>query len=482
MNILFLAAEATPFVKVGGLGDFAGSLPNELMRLSSDSTIPEAVDVRLVIPFHTSIDPEAFAITPLSAFVISHDTGPLTAQVFTCDVNGIRVYLIKGAFIDDCREVYSQDSILDAKKYVFFSIAAMQLVKTLDWQPNVLHANDWHTAPAVYAHYLNKLHTKSKNLAQTLLTIHNLPFMGSGASPVLRAFGLPPAEDDRMPEWSRHLPLPLGLLTADRINTVSPQYALDVLTPEFGAGLESLIMHRRNNFSGILNGIDSGVWNPETDDRIAAHFDDQRFDQRLLNKTALLNELDLHKDIRKPLICMISRMDYQKGVDIAYEALKKIATEDWQAIILGAGDPAFEDAAHNLEARFPERVRAITRFDEGLSHRIYAGSDIMLIPSRYEPCGLTQMIAMRYGCVPVARATGGLVDTIRDIDLDRKGTGFLFPVPSASSLAFSLRRALSLYRDKRRWKAIQKRGMKEDFTWKASALNYLKVYRSLMNS
>jgi starch synthase len=254
-----------------------------------------------------------------------------------------------------------------------------------------------------------------------------------------------------------------------------------VLTPEFGSGLDSLLQNRRDRFTGILNGIDSEVWNPMNDRQIDMPFNDLHIDQRENNKTALCNELELNADSRIPLICMISRLDYQKGVDIAYEAIKKLAQEKWQAVVLGTGDPVLEDAAHNLEAKFPERMRTITRFDEGMSRRIYAGSDMIMIPSRYEPCGLTQMIAMRYGCVPIARATGGLLDTVKDIDIDRSGTGFLFPVASATSLAFAIKRALALFRNKRRWQAIQKRGMRADFSWKASALNYYKTYRTLKN-
>lgn len=480
LRVLTLAAEAVPFVKIGGLGDVAGSLPAALRAL------PTPVDVRLALPLHNAIDKTQYDLEPIASFTISHADKPIIAEVFQTVVKEVPVYLISGEPIVASSNVYSADASLDGDKFVFFSLAALFLARMLDWQPDVLHAHDWHTSPALHALSLTNARNEFYHATSTLLTVHNLPYLGVGAGPSLNQFGLPPAQDSLLPKWAWNLPLPIGLLTADKINTVSQGYAAEILTPEFSSGLHEFLKTRANSVVGILNGLDMEAWNPETDEKIKKNYGLGEWNKRGRNKTALLEELGLDIDPQRPLLAMINRMDNQKGVDLVPDALRELGDLDWQAVLLGSGDPDLEDAARRLDDDF-RNIRAVIRYDGVLARRIYAGADMLLIPSRYEPCGLTQMIAMRYGSIPVARATGGLRDTIIDYHTEeetvsrRKSTGFLFRAATSEALADTLRRALSVYQDKRRWRALQRRGMKIDFSWTKSAKKYLALYEELVN-
>ncbi len=475
LRILFLSAEADPLVKIGGLGDVAGSLPAAL------GALPQSSDIRLVLPLYPHINKGDLDLTPVAIFKVAHSRGPILAEVFQTTINGVTTYLVNGAPVSESPAVYSGDAGQDGNKFTFFSLAAMELVKILHWQPDILHAHDWHVSPAVYNLRLIRGSDDFFLKAKSLLTVHNLSYLGHDTGPALGAFGLPRAQMSPLPKWAEHLPLPLGLLTADKINTVSPGYAKEILTPEFGANLDGFLRTRKDDISGILNGLDTQSWDPETDSHIAANYTLSNFSKRKENKGQLLTELNLEPDPGKPLLAMINRLDYQKGVDLVPDALRMIKDLDWQAVILGTGDPSLEKSAQQLEEDLPQ-VRSVLRYDGGLARRIYSGSDLILIPSRYEPCGLTQMIGMRYGCVPLARATGGLKDTIIDYHQGTKehSTGFLFEEASSNQLADAIRRALQIYQDHRRWQGLQRRGMKKDFSWERSAKKYLELYQELV--
>lgn len=476
LKIQFLAAEAAPLVKVGGLGDVAGSLPGALREL------PAAPDLRVFLPFYPSLKNQALDLKPVAGYEISHQDGPILAQAFSGEIEGIPYYFIDGEPIASTSQVYSGDNAQDGTKFTFFSLAAMELVKILGWKPDILHAQDWHTAPAVYNLRLIRDSNPFFQQTRSLLTVHNLPYLGHGAEGALHAFGLPRAHLSRLPDWAEGLPLPLGLLTADKINTVSSGYAEEILTPAFGAGLEKFLNSRKKDISGIVNGLDMETWDPETDPDLPANYGPGTVSSRTENKRHLQGESGLDIDPDVPLLVMINRMDYQKGVDLVPPALRMIPDLSWQAIILGTGDPALEEAARQLGLESP-RVKVILKYDSSLSHRLYGGSDLILIPSRYEPCGLTQMIGMRYGCVPLARATGGLKDTIIDYQADpTRGTGFLFDDAEPGALALAMRKALEAYSDKRRWAGLQRRGMKQDFSWERSARKYLELYQELAES
>jgi starch synthase len=483
INVLFLAAEAEPFIKVGGLGDVAGALPQAVHHNSKRLSAENKVDIRMVIPYHFAIKQKGLKPEYLGEFNVKRLDEPVTCHVYQHRNGSIPVYLLDGDPIDEKSPVYSPDPIHDGYKFVFFSMAALGLADFLNWHVDILQGNDWHTATAIYA--LKTMDFFSNNLhnTKTLHTLHNLPYMGFGVQKALTDYGLPPVENSRLPDWARHTPLPLGLLTADRIVAVSPHYAEEILTPEFGCGLEDFLKTRQAVIGGILNGLDTEKWDPDTDSLIEQNYSTNMLAPRQKNKRKLQRDFGLLENDEIPLLTLISRMDPQKGIDIALKGLQYLEDYPWQAIILGTGTPIIEKMAQELEAAYPNRVRSVIEFDNTLAHQLYAGADIFMMPSRYEPCGLSQMIAMRYGCVPIARATGGLVDTIRPISHKvNGGTGFLFKRPYPSVFAVALKRAIKYYQHKETWRQIQHNGMSTDFSWEKSAQEYIKVYQDLIRS
>lgn len=476
LRILFVASEADPLIKVGGLGDVTGSLPRTLRALAPDQAMGYQLDVRLAIPFHAEIAGRIPPPERVATFDVPHPGGPIAAEAYLTQVGDLPVYLIRGAPVAGEDRVYSLDTRKDGEKYTFFSLAVLELARALNWQPDILHANDWHTAISV--RMLALLRDRDPFFARThaVFSVHNLPFMGARTEEALASYGIPPVQDDRLPAWAAYQPLPMGLATAGSITTVSPTYAREIMTPEFGCGLQDFLQLRAGSVSGILNGLAESDWDPATDQALAARFDRESLDQRQANKKALLREVKLPLHLKLPLLIFIGRMDQQKGVDLALEGLRQVSEIPWQAVFLGTGDPALEASARQLEAEFPFRVRAVIRFDSQLARRMYAGADILMMPSRYEPCGLAQMIAMRYGCLPLARATGGLRDTVIDGEQPETSTGFLFEKATPEALAEALRRALAAYGDRKSWLARQQFGMQQDFSWQRSAQKYVALY------
>lgn len=468
INVLFLAAEADPFVKVGGLGDVAGSLPRALRALSDEEI---KVDIRLVLPYHPVV--KADNLTALGIFSIPCGDSEVEVEAFETELNGMPVYLINGDPIRANGSVYSLDSKMDAEKYAFFSLAALELTRQVNWQPDVVHANDWHTAVSVYANLTKRWEEGARHVAG-VVTLHNLPFMGPDISGILDQYGVKLAQTD-LPEWARVMPLPLGLWASDAIVAVSPSYADEVLTEEFGCGLNEFLNLRRETLSGVLNGIDTDSFDPAIDTSIAVNYDLLTLEKRAENKGMLQEKLGLANDPNIPLLAVISRMDVQKGIDLAFTALKSMKNVNFQAVILGTGDPKLEESARALQAAFPDKIKVELRFDAALARQIYAGADMLLMPSRYEPCGLAQMIAMRYGCVPVARAAGGLKDTVKP-----NVTGFIFEKTHHMSLMGAVKNAIKAYADRETWQRMQRAGMAQDFSWEASAREYLKLYLSLL--
>lgn len=473
INILFLAAEAEPFVKIGGLADVAGSLPLALRKLTSLDSRKLTLDVRLMLPRHRVIREMAGDLLPLVEYLLPREGKGIPVQVFETRTKRMPVYLIDGEPISSAPSVYSSKQAQDREKYAFFSLAALEFIHHSEWKPDIIHVNDWHTSLASFA--LRSRESESGSIRiRTVLTVHNLPYMGGDGSEVLSSYGLSPIEDETLPGWAKNQFLPMGLWSADSIIPVSPTYAREILSPEFGCGIESFLKTRLSCLTGILNGLDMDAWNPEKDEHLAACFSSDRLEFRTTNKIALQNSLGLKKDANIPLLVMIGRIDHQKGIDITFEALKRISDREWQFILLGSGDATLENAARQLQVEFPERIRSVIRYDEGFGRLMYGGADIFLMPSRYEPCGLAQMIAMRYGCVPVVHATGGLRDTVRDDE-----TGFTFQEATATSMEEGIFRALSSYSRPEIWQKLQSRGMQVDFSWQKSARKYAKIYYSL---
>jgi starch synthase len=470
IRVLFLAAEADPFVKVGGLGDVAGALPRALRNLPAEIRGDTQLDVRLVLPQHSVIKAEA---RPLAIFPLSHMDEDVAVQVSEANLDGMPVYLIGGEPIAAVGSVYSSNAALDAEKYSFFSLAALQLPRILNWEADIIHAHDWHTALAVYALLVKRWDGEMSGIS-SVLTLHNLPFMGADVTEILKSYNLPLAQTD-LPDWARALPLPLGLFSADAIVTVSPTYGEEILTPKFGCGLEDFLHRRKDVLQGILNGIDTLSFDPATDNAIPFQYTLENPSIREKDKTALQERLGLAVDPNVPMFGMVTRLDIQKGVDLALAVLEKLTDVPWQFVLLGTGDPELEEVARALQTNLPDRVRIEARFDSGLARQIYAGADMLLMPSRYEPCGLAQMIAMRYGCLPIVHATGGLSDTVTD------ATGFRFKSATSRSLRSALVKALAAYSDRERWLAMQKNGMCSDFSWGQSAQQYFELYQSLLS-
>jgi starch synthase len=498
LRVLFLASEANPIIKVGGLGDVAGSLPRALRQISNP------IDIRLAIPFHGEIRRGDYPFKQICTFDIPYpadrprgrrrssnfpgvQSGKAEVQCYGLDLEGLPVYAISGDLIPSDAPVYSPNSEMDKLKYAFFSLASLEMVRQMDWRPDIVHANDWHTALSIYSLIERRKTDAFYRSTATIMGLHNLPYLGPGLGDVLPNFGLSPASDSALPRWAQDMPLPLGLLSADRIVTVSPSYAREILTPEFGVGLESFFRSRAADISGILNGLDNEEWNPLTDLALEKNYSLQNLEERAANKTKLQSEMRLEKDTHVPLMAMVTRLDRQKGVDLVPEAFRHLivsptsANRSWQLVVLGVGDPELEYLILEFQKEIPRRVRTINRFDGHLSRRIYAGADILLIPSRYEPCGLTQMIAMRYGCIPIARATGGLLDTVVDFDRSEDSVGFTFHESTPHALTETLGRALQVFRDQETWQGMQQRGMKRDFSWRRSAQQYLELYSDLVS-
>jgi starch synthase len=471
VRALFLASEATPFVKVGGLGDVAGELPPALHDLG--------VDIRLALPLHSQIDRSSLELEPVAVVDVPRGSRSQQAQVFLSEKYTLPVYFVDGEPIRRAAKVYGDPSG-DAEKFTFFSLAILAACRALDWQPDVVHANDWHTAPAIQWLGSNRPSDRFWTNAATLLFVHNLPYMGAGAEATLEAYGLSPAADERLPGWARQLPLPGGLAAADWLGTVSPTYAAEIQTAEFGCGLEDFLRTRSDRIVGILNGLDINTWDPGSDRALTAPFTVETLRDRRKERAALAAEIGLGVDERVPLLSMITRLDNQKGVDLALEALEGALDQPWQFVLLGTGDPVLEAQACDFAQAHRDRVAFIDRFDPLLARRAYGGADMILLPSRYEPCGLAQMIGMRYGCVPIVRATGGLKDTVVDYSTEAGGVGFTFEAARPEALVEAIGRALETFEDRRRWAGLQRRGMKRDFSWARSARRYLELYQQAL--
>ena len=398
------------------------------------------------------------------------------AEIFETAIDGVPVWLVTGPPIPKDRRIYGSGISEDGPKFIFFSLAALWTAQALDWKPDILHAHDYHAGAAVYW-----LGTEGRSNAffhsvASLFTIHNLPYAGEGAGRILGEYRLPRVDAIyALPERFRDSLLGVALVSADQLSTVSPTYAREIQSAPGGSGFEDVLSARRERLTGILNGIDTDLWNPAADTALVQRFSLKTVSRRAANKAALQEEAGLARELERPLLAVVSRLDSQKGFDIAGSGVMRWLDIGGQFVLLGTGDPALEREFAQLELSYPGRASVRLRFDSRYARRIYAGADALLIPSRYEPCGLTQMIGMRYGAVPVARRTGGLADTIRDIG-EPGATGVLFDDYNPGALGHALERTLPVYADPVQWSALQHRGMRSDFSWKRSARRYSELY------
>ncbi|MFQ5410167.1 MAG: glycogen synthase [Anaerolineales bacterium] len=473
MKILILTAEAAPLVKVGGLGDVLGALPAALRA--------KGHDVRLVLPAYSHVD--VLNAEHVANFDLLWDRQPTPVQAHLRSLDGVPVYLLGSAPIAKHPGVYGASIAEDGPKFVFYSLAALELARTIDFQPDVLHVHDSHPGAAVYK--LAQARSEGPFWAQTasVVTIHNLPYQNKHAGDALARAGLAPARALAIPHWARDSLMALALAYADEINAVSPGYAREITTEEYGAGLHELLKTRADHLRGILNGLDYNSWNPATDAVLRAPYDATRLPARVVNKADLQTQLGLaQRDA--PLLGVVSRLDHQKGIDLLPSALEPmLASGEIQLAVLGAGAADIEADLRRLQDRHPAAIALRFQFDAALARQIYAGVDVFLMPSRYEPCGLGQMIAMRYGAVPIVRATGGLADTVVDYDVRRRrSTGFVFEEYSGRALRAALQRAMIVFADRRRWRSLMRRGMAMRFSWERSATAYEIMYAEALGA
>jgi starch synthase len=488
-DIVMFSAESAPYVKVGGLGDVVGALPRILDK--------QGARVTVVIPAHKAIQHDEYNIrpyAPLAKFDVSLGHRRVTAEVYQTTIPGTRVelfllggghYFYRDGIYDDplTKEAYRDD----IERYVFFCRAGIELLVRLGRTVDIIHCHDSQTGliPALvrtrYAYHPLLMHTG------VLFTIHNVAYQGIYPKESLYLAGL----DERryfypgspFEFWGKVNFMKVAIEHADLINTVSETYALEIQSsPEYGYGLEGILRRRKKDLTGIVNGIDYEIWNPGTDPFLPAHFCSPDQPGKPACKASVLKQFGLPQEHnrRVPLVGMVSRLAVQKGFDLIEEARTQLATLDMQMVVLGTGQQKYQDLLQGLAAQYPDRFAFGEGFNDPLGHRIYAGSDVLLMPSKYEPCGLNQLYALRYGTVPVVRATGGLVDTVTDYDpATDTGTGFRFAAYSGTEMIHALGRALEIYSDQSRWTALARRGMAQDWSWEESARKYLFLYGAI---
>ncbi len=479
MKILLVAAEVAPFAKTGGLADVAGSLPKALKALGHD--------VRIMLPAYPWVTAGVWGFRS-SGKTVKAEMGSEThlAEILEGKLGEVPVYLVKNDFYFDRPEIYGPpggDYPDSARRFGFLAAASLEALKILAFQPAVIHCNDWHTAiiPGLLkTRYRADAFYKDM---RTLYTIHNLGYQGVFPAGDLIDFGFEPwllTEAGYLHDGKLNF-MKGGICLADALSTVSRNYAREIQTPVAGCGLNELIKARQKQMYGILNGIDYEVWNPRTDAHLAQPFSLNTLENKKENKLALQRELQLCEDPGVPLLGLVSRLVEQKGIDILLPALPAfLQNQELQFIGLGTGESRYEAQLQELAKTYPQQVRLELNYNEDLAHRIYAGADLLAVPSRYEPCGLSQLIGLRYGTIPIARATGGLADTVTDYATSGdKGNGFLFTESSPEALQTALRRALQVYAEKAAWQGLVKRAMSLDYSWKNSALEYLALYYKL---
>lgn len=480
MKIAFVCSEAVPFAKTGGLADVAGALPKALEKLGCE--------VKLFIPKYSLIDEEKYGLH------YNWDIGEILIRI-----NGIlrSVHLhqatlpnsnVEVNFID-CIHYFSRGNIYtndpeEDERFILFCKGVVETLQRLQWKPDVIHCNDWQTGLLPLLVKDNYSWDKMFDKTAFLFTIHNIGYQGRFSTRAMlnaeiRAslfYPDGPVELNGSVNFMK-----TGIIFSEIISTVSKTYANEILTSEYGAGLENILSKRKNDLYGIINGVDYSTWDPESDKLIPFRYSVSLLNRKLKNKAFLLEHLHLHFDENIPLIGIISRMAAQKGFDIVEKAADELMQLNAQWIILGSGEDKFENLFRNLASFFPDKVSTYIGFSNELSHLIEAGADMFLMPSRYEPCGLNQIYSLKYGTVPIVRKTGGLADTVQDWHEmasfgSDTGTGFSFNDYSPSALYTSVERAVKTFPDKNVWKKIQTNGMKKNYSWEKSAKEYIELY------
>jgi len=480
MKIAFVSAEVYPFSKVGGLGDVAGALPVELANLG--------ISVNVITPGYGSINRKRFPIQRIPY----RFTVKIGGEMIECGVSRWVsaeqpkhcVYFVENEFYFGARGIYNDANGRayddNNKRFLLLGKAALEIARMPGERPDIIHCNDNHTAMIpVYLKADPALHHDFKN-TKTLLTLHNIAYQGIDSMDHKDLYGVP---DDffrpmaALEWWGQINPLKAGIIFADGISTVSPTHAREIMNSEvFSAGMQNIIRSSGKTVYGILNGVDYQEWHPATDRYIAKPYSIETVEEKKYNKIALLNDMGLDQSVvNKPLIGMVSRLVEQKGISLLIESIDRMMTLDIGMIVLGSGEPEYERAMRKFARRYPRRFVVDFGYNNPLAHKIMAGCDMFLMPSRYEPCGITQMAALKYGNVPIVHKTGGLADTVIHWD-GQSGNGFVFENYSSDDLIKPVRDAVTVFMNGKEWRRIRLNGMATDFSWKRSAQQYIELY------
>jgi starch synthase len=476
-EIVFVASEIYPFSKSGGLADVMGILPLTLRRMG--------FKVSVITPLYGRISTSKYQLRLFSEDCpVGYPWPSTTADIYKADFEGLPVYFIDRGEYFDRRNYYCThkgDYFDNCERFIFFCRAAMSWIRRMDAPPRIIHANDWHAALVpVFLHFLRQ-RDSFWSTTSSVMTIHNLAFQGQFSARLFFESGLPVEawHMDGVEYYDSFNLLKGGIAYADAISTVSPTYAREILTPAFGHGLEGILRKRSDRLKGILNGADYEVWSPENDGFLPCRFSASDLKGKRSCKEHLLELMGMdEKLLDRPLLGFVGRLRRQKGIDLILESIPDIMSRGLGIVVLGEGNREFEASLLDLVERYPGRIGALVGYTEELSHKILAGSDLFLMPSRYEPCGLTQMYSLRYGTLPLANAVGGLRDTI--VPYPEKGaTGFVRTIEKPGDLMEEVDMALEVWNKKRLWVQLQKRAMSSDFSWAQSSLRYVAMYNEL---
>lgn len=477
-KIVFAASESVPFIKTGGLADVVGSLPKNFNR--------DEFDVRVILPKYACMKDEwKNQLEYMTNFYMDYNWKSRYVGIFRLVLDGITFYFIDNEEYFSGATPYTSDAIWDIERFGFFSKAVLSILPVIDFRPDVIHCHDWQTGlvPVYLDHF--RFGGEYYRGIKTVMTIHNLKFQGVwGTKDVQMITGLPEYyfAPDKLEAYKDANLLKGGIVYADRVTTVSNSYAGEIQMPFYGEGLDGLMRARNNCLSGIVNGIDYEEYNPETDVHIPYHYNVETFrKQKCKNKTALQEELGLPKDPKTMMIGMVSRMTDQKGFNLVEYVMDEMCQDNVQFVVLGTGEDRYENMFRHFAWKYPDKVSAHIYYSEAMSHKIYAACDAFLMPSLFEPCGLSQLMSLRFGTLPIVRETGGLRDTVEPYnEFEKTGTGFSFSNYNAHEMMGIVRYAEHVYYDKKReWNKLVERAMSKDFSWKTSARQYEELYYNL---
>lgn len=477
MNILFATSEAYPFMKTGGLGDVAYALPKALRK--------QGIDVRVIMPKYTRISKEySDKMEKVAEYNVQVGWRNQYCGLLRLEYDGIPFYFIDNKYYFKRGSAYGDFD--DGERFSFFSKAILEAMKYIDnFTPDILHCNDWHTAiaiPLLKEHYKND---SRYNKIKTVYTIHNLKYQGLFAKEMLGellGLGMEYFSEDKLKYYNIISFMKGGIIFADRVTTVSPAYAEEIKTEYYGEGLNGLLRSRERDLCGILNGLDTDLNNPVIDKNIFENYDENNIQGKGENKEKLQELLNLPKDKGIPMIGMVTRLEEQKGIDLIREIIEELLHEDIQLVILGTGNQRYEDMFKFFAWKYPSKVSANIYFDASIAQKIYAASDMFLMPSKFEPCGIGQLIALKYGSIPIVRETGGLNDTVHSYnEYTGEGNGFTFKDYNSQDMLYTIKRAINFYYNKDIWNKLITTAMKEDFSWNKSAQEYIQMYRNVLD-